>query len=318
MTLLPAIESYINLKRSLGLVFSVDGRILKSFARSLGDIPVKNISVYMCRQFYQGTGSPTRFWERKHQALRGFFKYLIARQYIAISPLPEPSPQVKDKFRPYIYSEKEIKRLLDATAILESKRFPLQSLTYRTLILLLYGAGLRPGEGLRLQRRDFNSRDQVLTIWDTKFFKSRLVPLGTSLTKALKRYSIKRANLPLPKGENSAFFASSSGEKISLNKLEKTFVRLRKHADIQRSPADPCHQQPRLQDLRHSFATNRLVTWYRKGEDVQIRLPLLSTYLGHVNVSGTQTYLTMIPELLTEASQRFEKYSGINQEDYHV
>ena len=101
------------------------------------------------------------------------------------------------------------------------------------------------------------------------------------------------------------------------SKLEKVFARLRQHAGIQSPPG--ARWQPRLHDLRHSFALHRLIAWYREGADVQSRLPLLSTYLGHVNLSGTQTYLTMTHELLAEASKRFERYTAIDvKEQSHV
>lgn len=119
----------------------------------------------------------------------------------------------------------------------------------------------------------------------------------------------------MPTDVRSSFFASRTGAAISLAMLEKVFVRLREHTGIRR-PAD-ARWQPRLHDLRHTFAMHRLITWYRQGADVQACLPLLSTYLGHVNISGTQAYLTMTPELLTEASKRFERYAAIGKEENH-
>jgi site-specific recombinase XerD len=157
--------------------------------------------------------------------------------------------------------------------------------------------------------------DRVLAIWDTKFFKSRLVPIGTALTVALHAYRSARKYLPMPAGARSAFFASRTGGAISLSRLEKVFVRLREHAGIRNPPS--ARWQPRLHDMRHSFAVHRLVAWYREGADVQACLPLLSTYLGHANVSGTQAYLTMTPELLAEASKRFERYATVGDEENH-
>ena len=112
----------------------------------------------------------------------------------------------------------------------------------------------------------------------------------------------------MPAGTHSAFFTVRTGDRITLNKLEKVFARLRQHAGIQSPPG--ARWQPRLHDLRHAFAVHRLIAWYREGEDVQACLPLLSTYLGHVNVSGTQAYLSMTPELLAEASKCFERYAA--------
>ena len=138
------------------------------------------------------------------------------------------------------------------------------------------------------------------------------MPIGVELCAALKDYRRRREALPRPAGERSAFFASSTGHALSLGRLEQIFRRLRTHAGIKRPATD--RWQPRLHDLRHSFALDRLIAWYREGADVQACLPLLATYLGHVNVSGTQTYLTMTPALLTEAAQRFERYAAIATE----
>jgi site-specific recombinase XerD len=315
MTLTEAIDSYIALKRSMGTVFSADTRILRSFARTLGDIPLDNIDRQATHAFCRGTGPPTRWWERKHQTLRGFFAYLVTRGHLTASPLPEPVPRIPRSFEPYIYSRDELQRLLDATAILEDSRSPLRPATFRTLLLVLYGAGLRPSEGLRLRFCDVDLDERVLSIWDTKFFKSRLVPIGTALSSAIGTYHKGRQNLPMPAGARSAFFASRTGSEITLSRLEKVFVRLRAHAGVQSPPG--ARWQPRLHDMRHAFAVHRLIAWYREGADVQACLPLLSTYLGHVNVSGTRAYLTMTPELLAEASNRFEHYAAIGDEEKH-
>ncbi len=315
MTLNEAVDSYVALKRSMGAVFSAETRILRSFARALGDIPLDTVDAEATHAFCRGTGPPTRWWERKHQALRGFFTYLVNRGHLSASPLPERGPRIPHSFEPYIYSRDELQRLLDATAILEDSCLPLQDTTFRTLLLTLYGAGLRPSESLRLRCCDVDLDKRVLVIWDTKFFKSRLVPIGTALSTALDTYHKARLHLPMSAGTRSAFFASHTGKAIKLGKLENVFVRLREHAGVQRPPE--ARWQPRLHDMRHSFAVHRLIAWYREGADVQACLPLLSTYLGHVNVSGTQAYLTMTPELLAEASKRFEFYAAIGEEEKH-
>ena len=315
MKLAEAVDSYLTLKRSMGAVFSAETRILRSFARSLGDIPLDKIGREATYAFCRGTGPPTRWWERKHYTLRDFFAYLMVRGHVSTSPLPELAPRIPRSFEPYVYSREELQHLLDATEILADHRSPLQHTTFRMLLLVLYGAGLRPSEGLRLRCCDVDLDERILAIWDTKFFKSRLVPIGTALTTALSNYSKARQDLPMPAEARSAFFASSSGGAISLSRLEKVFIRLREYAGIRSPPG--ARWQPRLHDMRHAFAVHRLVAWYREGADVQACLPLLATYLGHVNVSGTQAYLTLTTELLTEASKRFERYAAVGEEENH-
>jgi site-specific recombinase XerD len=312
MNLQAAIDSYLCLKRSLGAVFLAETRILRSFGRAVGDIPIDTIDASACRAFCRGTGKPTRWWERKHYTLRDFFAFQVSRGHLAAVPLPEAGPKIPRSFEPYVYSREEIQRLLDATDFLEDKRSPLQHITFRTLLLVLYAAGLRPSEGLHLRCCDVDLGEQLLAIWDTKFFKSRLVPVGTDLAMALESYGKARQRLPMPAGTHSVFFATQAGKAISLSSLERVFARLRVRAGIERPSED--RWQPRLHDLRHAFAVHRLIAWYREGADVQACLPLLATYLGHVNVSGTQAYLTMTPELLAEASARFERYAAVGKE----
>ena len=146
MTLLSAIEAYLTFKRSLGAVFVNETRILHALLRTLGDIPVTAISAEMCQRFCRGEGPPTRFWERKHETLRGFFKFLVSRGYLGVTPLLEPGPSVGRSFQPYIYSQDEVRRLLDATTSLANDHGSLQPQTVRTLLLVLYGAGRRPSE----------------------------------------------------------------------------------------------------------------------------------------------------------------------------
>ena len=312
MTLCQAVDAFLELKQSLGARYAAEGRILRAFARTMGDIGLEEIQPDAVRAFCRGSGPPTQWLVRKHYALQVFFKHLALRGQIGASPLPEAPPRVPRSFRPRIFSQQELARLLDATEILQSSGRPLRKETYRTLLLVLYGAGLRPGEGLRLRVCDVDIEARLLCVWDTKFFKSRLVPVGTALGEALAAYFRARQSLPMPSGQMSSFFASPRGGRISLATLEAVWVRLREYANVHNPPS--ARWQPRLHDLRHNFATYRLVAWYREGADVQARLPWLATYLGHVTLSGTQAYLSMTPELLAEASRRFERYAASGEE----
>jgi integrase/recombinase XerD len=307
MNLSSAVENYIALKRSLGAVFSVDARILRSFTRVVGDVGLEVITPEDCRKFCRGKGVPTRFWERKHGSLCGFFRYLVSRRFLASSPLQEPAPRIQRTFRPYIYSHDEMRRLLEAISQENNHRRLLEPETLRMIILLLYGSGLRAGEALRLRPCDINFQDRVLSILGTKFFKSRLLPIGRSLAAALACYAQQRQPARPSDQYPPSFFTTRAGKTASLGRLEAAFVRLRERAGIRRPATD--RWQPRLHDLRATFAVHRLVAWYREGADLQTRLPLLASYLGHVNVSGTQAYLPMTHELLAEASRRFERYA---------
>ena len=308
MTLLQAIDSFVTSKRSPGMTCKGPERMLRAFARATGDIPVRAISSEQARAFCLGTGPPTLTHVQKHGRLRQFFRYLVARGHLDASPLPEPGPRATSSLQPRIYTSEEVRSLLAATETLRDSRRPLRAETYRTLLLVLHATGLRPGETLRLRLCDVDLADCCLTIWNSKFFKSRLVPFSPPLRDVLQAYRSARLDLPRPCGDRSAFFPTPQGGTLPYNTLAGTFARLRERSGL-RNP-DPSGRHPRLHDLRHTFALSRLLAWYRAGADVQERLPWLSTYLGHADPSGTQRYLAMTPELLAEASRRFERYAA--------
>jgi integrase/recombinase XerD len=176
--------------------------------------------------------------------------------------------------------------------------------TFRTLLLFLYGTGLRVGEALRLEYRHINLADAVVKVEQTKFYKSRLVPVGPDIRQILTQHLARR------KAGNAScqnVFQSKWFGPIKQQAVDKSFQRLRRHAGIVRH--DFTTYQPRVHDLRHTFAVHRQVAWYQQGKDVQRLLPALSTYLGHADLNGTQRYLTMTPELLQRANERFERYA---------
>jgi integrase len=177
----------------------------------------------------------------------------------------------------------------------------------QTLLLLLYGTGMRIGEALSLTLQDVDLENRVLTLRDAKFFKTRLVPIGPRLTVVLRDYLSLRCRLPLPDGAGSAFLATRTGIRMDYRRVNKLFCRLRRRAEIRRECT--ARYQPRIHDIRHTAAVHRVIAWYRAGMDVQRLLPQLATYLGHVKIDCTQRYLSMTPELLHEASLRFERYA---------
>ena len=203
--------------------------------------------------------------------------------------------------------------MISATGHLQNPRSPLQAATMRMLLLLLYGTGLRRGEALSLDLADVDLPERLITVRETKFYKTRLVPTGSKLAGELACYARQRRKLPLPEGEASAFFATRTGNRLTYQRLGHLFRRVRKLAGIAREPE--ARYQPRLHDLRHTAAVHRVIAWYRQGADVQRLLPQLATYLGHVDIAATQRYLTMTPELLEEAGRWFERYAQEEVDD---
>jgi integrase len=224
-----------------------------------------------------------------------------------LSPLPKAVPKRPQPFRPYINSEEELRRLFKAAGEFETPRMALQGATLRPLLLLLYGAGLRISEALALTFADVDLTASLLTIRESKFYKTRLIPIGPRLTATLRAYANDRRQQGHTNDPASPFWVTRTGIAVTRGMAERAFVRLRTIAGIARE--DGARYQPRLHDLRHAMAVHRLVAWYREGADVQRLLPQLASYLGHVNVAATQRYLTMTPALLHQASRRFERYA---------
>lgn len=315
MNLLQAIESYVSTRRALGADFTTAAKVLRSFGRMLGNLPLETISEEQCSVFCWGR-QRRRFGTGKYSILNVFFRYLVGRGTMAVSPLPDPPRRIPSRFQPYIYSHKELKRLLEAPALVcTSKRWRTQPQTLRMLLLLLYGAGLRVGEALSLRLCDVNLPERLLSIWDTKFFKSRLVPIGEQLSGALADYLCMRTKLPILEDTRSHVFVFKTGKPLSYCAVQYAFAQLRERARIRRPKEDGF--QPRIHDLRATFAVHRLISWYREDINVQTHLPLLATYLGHVGVAGTTRYLSMIPSLLSEAALRFERYALNQKENDH-
>jgi integrase len=220
--------------------------------------------------------------------------------------IPDPMlcPRVTARFRPYIYSNQEIRALLTTAARLDGG---LRPHTYVTLLLVLYTTGLRLGEALRLQVGDIDPERAVLHVRAGKFRKSRLVPIAASLRTRLDRYLEQRRRAGAPMRPEAALFWSPRGGHYSHIGAQRGLSNLLRVVCGKRPGRGT---GPRVHDIRHAFAVHRLLRWYREGVDVQAKLPLLATYLGHCTFLSTQFYLIATPELLEEASRRFHHSFG--------
>jgi site-specific recombinase XerD len=299
-------HEYIAFKRALGMRFDTEAEMLASFCRHVGDVALVEVTVGQVRSYLDGRLPVSSYWERKHTALDGLFRFALQRDYVKFSPVPYRHPQLPPPLIPYIYSQEELKRLLDATPAACGPQVPMEAFVFRVLILLLYAACLRLGEALRLTINDVDLGQKILCVRETKFYKTRMVPIGGDLSLALNRY-VRQRNRVHAHDPESPFFCFRDDRPLSQSAVRNRFRRLRVLAHVVRD--DGAHYQPRIHDLRHSGTVHRLVAWYRNGSDLQRFLPQLATYLGHINLAATQRYLTMTPELLREASLRFERYA---------
>ena len=306
-TLREAIDYYIEWQRSHGVKFVSGAYLLNSFCRGLDQhTQCDAVTEAQVRAFLASNGSLTRSRATRYGALAGFYRYAISRRYASSSPLPDNEPRRPRSAPPYIYSYDELKRVFGAIDECRRDARKLDAGTFRTLILLLYGTGLRRGEACRLTLADVDLAEAVLTVRDAKFYRSRLVPVGPRLAKVLRTYAPRRAGRPMPAGMASNFLANRDGSPINGSSVRRAFAEVLRAAGIH--TRDDGRGAPCVHSLRHTFAVHRLTFWYRQGADVQRLLPVLSTLLGHRDLNGTQAYLSMTPELLHEASLRFEQY----------
>ena len=307
MTLRGVIEQYIEWRQAHGAKFESVAVLLNLFLKHVdGEINCDAVTTAQVCSFLAGNRPLTEYRAHKYSALTGFYKYALSRGYTSFSPLPDNEPKRPTPSPPHIFSHDELRRLFDSIDV--SRRTPVQldPHTFRTLLLLLYGAGLRRGEALHLTLADTDLSAAVLTVRDTKFYKTRLVPVGPQLADALRTYSAVRARRPLPKENGSTFLANRDGTPLHKDTVRHAFVRALHAAGIHGT--DDTRRPPCLHSFRHTFAVHRLTSWYRQGADVQRLLPHLSTYLGHTKLAHTQVYLSMTPELLQQASLRFDLF----------
>jgi integrase len=305
-----AVDDYLALRRSLGFKLREYGICLHefvSFLKANGSTRVTNkLAVeYATQRQHEKPVS----WSRRLIIIRGFAGYRIGTD-----PQTEMPPIGLLRFRsqrarPYVYSKDEIRRLLEAALKIESPH-ELQPQTYYCLFGLLAVSGLRVGEAINLQPHDVDWSAGVLTIRGAKFGKSRLVPLHTSARAVLFDYAKRRDEI-YARRPVSYFFVSSHGTKLEKPNLSRIFRELSRQIGI-RKPG--VRHGPRLHDFRHRFAIETMLRWYRRGEQVTRRMPVLSTYLGHANVTGTYWYLSNTPELMAAASHLLEtRWKGVAQ-----
>lgn len=295
---------YLALRRALGFKLVDTERLLMQFITHLEQIGATRITTDVAVTWArQSVRAKPLYWRRRLCVVRGF-----ARHLHTLDPATEVPPAgllrcFPNRQPPHLYSAGEIEALQHAAGVLF--RQPLRVATYRSLIGLLAVTGLRIGEAVRLNRDDVDLDGGVLSVIDSKFGKSRQVLLHPTTVIALREYTDLRDRIP-GTAVSTAFFVSTRG-RLLVNTVDYTFADLLDTAGI-RAPAGV--RRPRLHDFRHSFAVAALLNWYRAGVDVQARLPVLSTWLGHINPASTYWYLQAAPQLLAQAAARLEHSPG--------
>jgi integrase/recombinase XerD len=303
-TLRQAAASYLQTRRSLGYQLQAHGRLLMSYIADLEASGQATVTAANAVAWATRPAGASPVWHaRRLSVARCFARYLSATDPSCQVPPAWLLPARYSRVAPYIYTQQQIDALVHAAGTLGS---PLPAASCQAVISLLATTGMRIGEAIALTRADADLNGGIITVLNGKHGASRHVPLHPTLTRMLQRYAERRDRLcPAPRSDR--FFLTRAGTPLPPGQLQDAFARLLVHAGI----TVPAGQRPpRMHDLRHTFAVMTIRDWYREGEDVQARLPILSTMLGHIAPAHTYWYLTATPDLLTLAAQRLHDHLG--------
>ena len=298
-----SIEEYLSIRRKLGFKLQRAGKLLYDFVLFAETEGVSFITVELAlRWATQSKGCQTAWSAARLGIVRGFAQYQSVIDPRTEIPSQELLPYRYYRRPPYIYSNDEVKKLIKAAQQLQSP-LGFRAATYSTAFGLLAVSGMRISEPIGLNYKDVDLIHGIITVHQSRFGKSRLVPIHPSTQKTLRKYEILRDKI-FPKPQTESFFISEQGTRLTHWTVRSTFVKLSRQIGL-RGPHDS--HGPRLHDFRHSFATKTLLDWYRKGMNVDQHMPELSAYLGHARVSDTYWYLSAVPELMQQAAMRLEQ-----------
>ncbi len=313
-SLAPFILRFVDYKRSQGYSYNCKAQLyrlqfLDNFAHDQ-QWTSPHLNSEFCTAYSDKLKDMTVECRAPHLSLlRNFSKYLHRHNpdsevYMRPVPRSKPTPG-------HIYSEQEVQQLLTASSNFRSE---CRAYSFTAMISLMSATGLRPGEAVNLKIEDFDPCGGTLFIRKSKLGKDRLIPIAASTVKGLSLYLDLRDQLASNAKYHNAFFLNCFGMPLLLPSAESAFRELLQATGIKG------HSQrgPRLHDWRHTYAVNCLVRWHREGVDVNARLPVLATYLGHVGITETQYYLQATPELMASAAQGLCDYIDINQNFKHT
>jgi integrase/recombinase XerD len=305
-TLREALPEYLQLRRSLGFKLEDAGLLLPRFVTYVEQHGSTHITTALALAWAQESASvqPAE-WARRLGSVRGFARYRVAADARTEVPPLGLLPHRSTRARPYLYSDDEVQRLLDAALKLPTTwhSTPLRPWVFYCLLGLLATTGLRMSEALNLHVADVDLSQAVLTIRGAKLGKTRLVPLHTSTARVLADY-LRRRQAFFARPVSPYVFVSRPGNRLDQAHLHRTFYALSRQIGLRGAQAS---HGPRIHDLRHRFAVRVLTQWYQAGEDAARLLPVLSAYIGHVRVQDTYWYLSACPELMTQAMSRLER-----------
>jgi integrase/recombinase XerD len=310
MRLQEGIEAYIKVRRSEGAPWTKGTQNLRALCRRVGDLPLNRIRVSQVATFLDGPLSSAATWYNKYCVLRQFFSYWKVRNEIYSLPLPPPRRFPEQTFVPYVYSRTELRRLLVATGVTQQGlNFVISARTFRALILFLYGTGAGISEAVQLERSDVDFRRRRITFRSSLLHRTREIPIGPDLYDILLRYH--RTHHPKEAMSVPQFFLTKDGAQIKASTASKTFQKVRKKAGIFR--CDGAHYQPRMQDLRNTFAVHRITSWLKHGAEMGQMIPALSAYMGQHDLGTAERYLRLTPERFRTQLNKLSPKRGKNR-----
>ena len=306
----PVIGRYLQLQRALGKGFQREQRILESLDQWLAETGSAELDPGSFAGWCQARAHLASGVRRNPMRIvRNFCLYRRRAEPTCFVPEARLFPANHQPVRPYIFTESEIARLLQAAdRLTPAPQAPLRPQVYRLAIVLLYTTGLRRGELLRLRVGDHDREQQTLLVRQSKFHKSRYLPLSLDTARAISDHLRARRQRHLPVSPETPLIRShyQNGRPYSGGGLGQGLRSLFRYAEIHTEAG----RLPRIHDLRHTFAVHALLRWYRDNADIHAKLPLLATYMGHVSIVSTEHYLHFIDEVAAAASDRFAARFG--------
>jgi len=295
-----AADDYLTTRRAMGYKLTYHGFVLREFANHLETAGAEHLTISQALSWAcPSTDTTALTAAARLSVIRGFARYMsafdTATEVPPVGLVREPGHRVV----PYIYSERDVAQLLKAAGRLRPEH---RADTYQTVIALLAVTGMRVGEAVRLDQDDLDFEQGLLTVRNSKYGKSRQLPLHPTTLAALGAYVVRR-DARRPYKRSASLFTSAIGTRLLRDNVSTVFPRLVRECGFRNMGN---HRAPRMHDLRHAFAVRTVVSWYREGVDVEQHLPLLSTYLGHISPGTTYWYLSAVPELLELIADRLD------------
>lgn len=305
------IKLYVEYRRNLGEKFKTNASVLNHFCRYVGgDTEIRNLTeADVTRYLYSGHEQVTAHWFCKYGALKGFLTWCMSRGYADKWILTETIPNRPEHIVPYIYTNQELKSIFDTAMVYQKNRSTIYPECVRAILMLTYFLGLRIHETMSLKLMDINLKEMYALIRESKFYKSRIVTFNRDVLTVIQNFLSWRREEGMSESPGACLWLDRKNNPMKKDTMNDIFERIRKKACIKRD--DGALYQPRIHDLRHTFAVNRLRQWYEDGEDVQRLLPALSTYMGHKHLSHTSVYLSLTDNILKITSDIFQDFAGM-------